>query len=221
MVNDKDVALVLMVFFVLFAVNFSPQLLGIIYFAMVTTYLIAKTDIGIADLNVYNPTKNFGSMLLMAGIIVVGWLFMSQYAMSLIGTPSTSLQSAVRLLADNTTPPYITEIPVLFWFVFGFLIPIAETLFFFGVLMPFLMKKMKFSYADKSKWVAIILAIGLIAALAHYTAHIFSNEALLADFIFFTLSGIVVLYKKDMSLAILIHIISNSVIILGMIGVLA
>lgn len=218
---DYELSILLLIFFIFFATNFSPIHLGIIYVLMIFTYLFAKISNKIPDFPFSIGSKKLPILILIVGITTLAWLFISQYAMSIFGFATVgNLGSVVNLLADNTAPPYITNNPYLFELVFGILIPLAETFFFFGLVMPWIMKHLKFTYSDKFKWIVCIVAIGLICSLFHYTAHIFSNEALIADFIFFALSGIVVLYYKDMTAASLLHIVSNSALIMGMLGLI-
>lgn len=218
---DWDIIVFLAVIFIGIGVNFSPQLLGVIYVLMIFLYLHAKESRMIPDLPFVKYKKQILKIVGFSIIAVIFWLLLSQFGMNFFGNANAeNLGSVIRILATNTSPPYITENPYLYFLVFGVFIPIAETLFFFGVVMPWLMEKFKFGYETKSKWILAIVTIGIISSLFHYTSHIYSNEALIADFVFFALSGVIVLYYRDLVLATTVHFLANSLIILSQLKVI-
>ena len=130
----------------------------------------------------------------------------------------SSVSSAVEILAQaelalaNSVPLNI--------FSFGVLIPIVETILFFGIMLEILQDWTK----HKPK-IIDIKTIGMIALISgaftafHFSAKGFRDEALFMVFIFSVVSIILVLYEGQLMSAIMLHILWNTSALLVKFGI--
>ena len=95
--------------------------------------------------------------------------------------------------------------------VFGFFVPVVETLFFFGVVYPFLLKHSRATNTlnDTNTLVSIAMVAGIATAF-HFVVRLLNDQSLLADLVFFGSSAAVVTAQGEMSGAALMHIGMNS-----------
>lgn len=216
--TSREIALVVMALFLFVATNFAPPTLGIIYVLFVFGYMYVIENI-LPEFPLWRGRLNVGKSLAMIVGGIALWLLISSYAMNYFGAVTTISrpQSIITILASNTQIPYVSDNPYIYLFVFGFLIPIAESMFFLGVLLPYIEKK--FMLKGKIERIIITsIVIGSIVSLWHLTSHIFSDQALMADFIFFAISSVVVLNDRELRTGILLHIFANTLIILSTLG---
>lgn len=216
--SSREVAFIVMAVFLFFATNFSPPLLGVIYVLMIFAYAFVLENV-FPEFPISKGKMKIEKIALFVMIGIAGWLFLSSFVFNYFGvsTQITQPESIIGVLAASTSPPIITENSYIYLFVFGFIIPIAETLFFLGFILPYVDTKIKHrnKYVD---WLFAAIVTGAIVSLWHYTAHVFSDMALIADFIFFFISSLIVLEQKDLKIATFLHIVANSLIIMKTIG---
>lgn len=216
--SSREVAFIVMAVFLFFATNFSPPLLGVIYVLMIFAYAFVLENV-FPEFPISIGKSKVEKIALFVMIGIAGWLFLSSIIFNYFGvaTQISQPESIIGILAASTTPPIITENSFIYLFVFGFIIPIAETLFFLGFILPYVDKKMthRNKYVD---WLMAAIVTGAIVSLWHYTAHTFQDMALIADFIFFFISSLIVLEQRDLKIATFLHIIANSLIIMKTIG---
>ena len=217
--SSREVAFIVLAVFLFFATNFSPPLLGVIYTLMILVYGLILENI-LPEYPISRGGTGIGKILIFVVAGIAAWLFLSSFVFNQFGIVAdiTKPQSIIGLLASSTTPPIITENPYIYLFVFGFIIPIAETLFFLGFLLPFVASKFRSQQNKYVRWIIIAIVTGSIVSLWHYTSHVFSDIALIADFIFFFISSLIVLEQDDLKVALLLHILANSLIIMKTIG---
>lgn len=213
--SNKEIAFVTLAVFLFFATNFTPQMLGVIYVLMLFVYAVVLEN-EFPEYNIFKGKFNMEMAMPLAAGAIVAYLFIISQIFSYFGAAADIFQpeSIINILAAGISPPVITENPYIYLFVYGLLIPIAETLFFLGALLPYIERKV-----SKNMLFAIII-IGAVVTLWHYTAHGFSDTALMADFVFFSISGALVLYKKDLLTPLLMHIIINSWVVAVQVGLL-
>lgn len=218
--TELMVAIVIAAIFLFFSVNFSPQILGMIFFGMVVVYYIFAERFPTKFSKIAENREAIIKGLLPAIGLLIVWLAASNYIFSVFQVPEIQTESVVATLAAYTTPPIISEVPMLRFFVFGILIPIAETFFFFGLFVPFIISALRVRIGDRFNvsWIIVALIAASVMGIFHLTTHIALEYALITDFIFAFISGMLVLYYKRLNEAMLLHIIANSVIIASQLG---
>lgn len=109
--------------------------------------------------------------------------------------------------------------------VYGILIPIIESMFFLSFVLIFFAKLLKVRIRNlpnswsrllqhgKAIWLACL--VGATASIFHLQVRTKFSYALVVDFIFFTLSALIILRYKHMLEAIGLHQAVNTLIILG------
>lgn len=171
------------------------------------------------------PTPTLSSRVLGVGIgIVLGYafIFTATILMGLVGVS----QSVVGILA-TTTPPLASSkiITVLVW---GLLIPIVETSFFFGRVLEGTIKVVhdKFGYATTKQfdllnvynWWAVVIVAGLFMSF-HFAAKGITDFAPLAlTFMFGVVSCWVSLYFKQLRENVIMHAAINTQAVLQRVG---
>jgi len=227
---STKVAFILIFVFLFLSTNFSPPELGTLYAFFVAVYFIAM----IVDILPEYPISKTHTPDLMkiAPIMVFSlflWVFLSGALMNYFGTAvkmesiSSLFGGVLDTLASQTTPPVLVENSCIYLFVFGFLIPIAESMIFLGALLPFV-NKIFVLRATSNPYVKMIIVSTVVAsvvALWHLTSHMYMDQALISDFLFFFISSVIVLYQKDLKAAIGLHIGTNTMVILRQLGWIA
>lgn len=209
--------LVLTVFFFL-ATNFAPQILGLIFAAFTITYLIFLQGGFFKPFKFTVKRVNFNQVLTLVGLGIVGWFGISSILGNVILGANVPLQSVIPTLAAQISPPIISEIPLLKLFVFGIVIPFAETFFFFGVLLAFLALALRVNTNTLQGQLLIGSALGVAFAAFHIFSQGASDFALLADFVFAVISSVLVFRNKELIQAALLHVVANTAIIASQLG---
>jgi hypothetical protein len=217
--GSREISFIVLFVFLFFATNFSPPLLGVIYALMLIVYGLVLENT-MPELPISKGKLDLKNLLILTAIGLGLWLFLTNIVFNKFGvaTDITKPESIIGLLASSTSPPVITENPYIYLFVFGLIIPIAETFFFLGVLLPYINQKLKRQQVKVIRWLMAAIVSGSVVSLWHYTAHVFSDMALIADFIFFFISSLIALEQDDLKIALVLHILANSLIIAKSIG---
>lgn len=225
--SSRTIAFLLIAIFIFFATNFSPPMLGVIYVLMLFVYALVVENIFPEVPLTINTRKSQKLLILLGGGAII-WLFlsvivlsnsaiMSMLGLNVVNIDFKNTESIIGLMASSTSPPVITEDPYIYLFVFGLLIPIAESMFFLGALLPFAEKVFR-RESKYIRWGLSIVVIGAVVSLWHYTSHIFNDYALIIDFIFFAVSSCMVLSENDLRSATLLHILWNCLVVSASIG---
>jgi len=213
--NISAAAIILALFL---ATNFSPRELGFIYLGMAVAYLIAVEG-GLPQFPISKRAIDLSKIFLIAFSLIVIWFFLSAFVLNNFGfAVGYNPQAIFKLLASSTTPPLISKNIYLYFFTFGIFIPVVETLFFFGFILPWINSLMRMS--KEANLVLSILVIGSIMALFHLVAAVFSDAALITDFIFAGISAYIVIYYRELSQAILFHVTANLSILFYLTGMI-
>ena len=215
---ELEVALLAIVAFLFLSVNFSPQIVGVIYVLMAITYGWAVTERKLDDYPISRSKINLGPLLIAIGIAIVAWYAAITFTLSVISPSDVPALSVVGTLAAGTTPSYISENPWSILLVYGILVPIVETLFFFGVVFPYLQRRIG---SRDVAFIATLIILGSAFSLFHIVAHYAQDFALIADWMFAVISGFIVYKSKDLKGAMLFHIVANSAIMVVKLGLLA
>ena len=216
---ELETALLAIVAFLFLSVNFSPQIVGVIYVLMAITYAWAVSERRVDDYPISISRIDLGPFLIAVGIAIVAWYAATVFTFSVM-QPVSSVDtfSVVGALAAGTTPSYIHESPWAVLFVYGILVPVVETLFFFGVVMPYLARRIG------NRGIALVMTLIVLSSmfsLFHIVAHYAQDFALIADWLFAMVSGLIVYKYKDLKGAMFFHIVANSIIMASKLGLLA
>lgn len=163
------------------------------------------------------------SSLLQVGIAAVVFFTISKFALMAVGETS-SLQATLGLLATST--PILAGNKILTFVGWALLIPIIETVFFFGTLLEGLATYAEARihehidlYAINIKTIMLMVVIGALFALFHLTAKNLSSTPLMLTFIFAIISCILVILNKELKQAILLHCVINGMAVLSSYGI--
>jgi membrane protease YdiL (CAAX protease family) len=206
--DEKEILIVTLIISLFILVTLS-QTVGTIYTFFLTLYFlliktpytvqISKKPFKIPDFLV--PVLGMGAFLFITGSFITGSVF-----------------SVFEILASYTTVTFLIDIPWVKFVVWGIFIPFAETLFFLGVILPYLRRKLNVKKGINIDSILLILMIGSIAALFHIVSQLMSNEALLMDIIFFGVSSLVVLQYDELKQAFIMHAVLNSITMAMLLG---
>lgn len=100
--------------------------------------------------------------------------------------------------------------PILKTVIWGVFLPLPETLFFFGVLMPWLSDKTGMSMRMSLGGLVLVFLLALSASVYHIYAQVVTPENVIADIAFFGISGLVVLYFKELKQSYYTHAFINT-----------
>jgi len=211
---------------------------GLIYISMVFVWFVfAFFDLG----GIKFPIEKSGK-----GRLESFFLALIAYAIFLLGTTvltvmflpntlptsnvfdSNNFLQIIKYMATGilqASGPILQESKILLLIGWGLLIPIVETVLFNGKIFEALYDSLRRRGFDLkrltgSTMIVLLIIIGAISALYHLTSKNMETVPLMITFMFFTISGILVVWKGHLREAILIHIIGNSIAVLSTIGVI-
>lgn len=223
--RDEEVFLVIITAFMAFvSINFNSNL-GLVYSVFSIIYAILvfsgkKNKV----VQMLGRGEKFFESLMIAAVVTVSWVFIAKSALGILGTEVSAFDFFAHL-RTQTQLPFFSQDPIFGLIVYGFAIPIVESLFFFGVLLPFMSRDVfklpirwyKIGSANFFKVLWVCAIVGSIASIFHVTVRISSDQYLILDFIFFTLSAFMVFLSRSSSLLIttMMHILNNSGVILS------
>jgi len=132
------------------------------------------------------------------------------------------LQSTGMLQASE---PILQNSKILMVIGWAFLIPVVETVLFNGRMFEALYDGLRKKGVNVHQFgvaiITLILFIGAISTIYHLTSKNLASVPLMITFMFFTLSGYLVWWKKQLREAIFMHIIGNFIAVLAVIGIAA
>lgn len=105
---------------------------------------------------------------------------------------------------------FVIDNPILKVVVFGVFLPLPETLFFFGVLMPWLAEKLKIRLGVNVESIIVLIVLGLVVSVWHIKSQIMTRDNIIADIAFFGLSGASILYFKELKQSYYTHVFTNT-----------
>jgi len=205
------------------------NLFGSIYISMVVVWLIwllydsgkikfpiekrnndRLTSVGIAVIS-------YAAFLLITRIILV--LFAPQ------SVPNQSMMDVIRLMGVGlmqAAGPFAQDSKILFIVAFGLLVPIVETVLFnlraFETGYDYLRSR---GIVFKQIGMSIILLLLIISSgvtVLHLTSKGGDASQLMVTFAFFTVSGILVWWRKQGLEAVIIHILGNTMASMSQVG---
>jgi len=136
----------------------------------------------------------------------------------------TDVQAVIKLMASSV--PIFAGSLLLSLYAFGFMVPAIESSLFFGRLLEKVVSVIEHRTGRKVVWnkvskivVIAVLICASIFTLYHMGSKGLANVPLMVTFIFGTISVILVLKDGELKSAVLLHMISNSLVILSTFGV--
>ncbi len=205
--DEKTMTIVALIAAMFMIINVDPTI-GLALFGMAAVYGIAinsnRAEQFIKD------TKNLPLFVGISVLAVGGFLLVSTYAFSV--QPLSVFASAFSFV-------FTTANPLIKFVIFGFVVPLLETLFFLLVVYPLLARyiKAKGSFHDFSTYIAAGLT-GLVAAGFHLAVRFWSPNAFIVDLAFFAISAMIVAFYKEGKHAFAMHSLVNAYVVGNVVG---
>lgn len=220
--NDIQFQLIVSVLLTFLVVNFDFTVSAIFLFFAYLTLFFFLADKFVA----YRTERDGGNRTMQVVYAILAYIVfnvVASIALSVAGGIATASGSAFSVFNDSLfqffsqNTPALTENAFISLIVWGVLIPVVETAFFFGVLFEFFIDKMKVAVGWNARTIAVMLIIGGIFTLFHLTAKgITNNSALLVTFLFAIASLVLVVQFRQTIEAKILHVAANTVaLILG------
>jgi len=206
---------------------------GQIYIAMVVVWLMFFLfDKLIFDKRTQFPIeKSAGGRLesiLIALIAYASFLFLTTIITNLFlpGTFTGSVKEVISKMGIGivqASGPVLQNSKILLLLGWGLLIPIVETILFNGKVFEALYDKLRWAGLNMRRLtsptlIILIIIIGATSALYHLTSKNLETVPLMITFVFFTVSGILVVWRGHLREAIYIHCIGNTIAVLSTMG---
>lgn len=229
LITSKTIALTMSVFLLFLLLVFDQQV-AMIYLLMLTAYFIWFTfDDKITIPVEKTPKGKFLSLLYSIGIYAAFLILSTSLSTLFALEGGETAFSIIDVLSAQT--PVLAGNKILTFIAWGLVIPIIETVFFFGVLyeglathigkfmrvgeLPTTFKPVNLYY-----WF-LILFISIIFTAYHFQARgLTDSTGLFVTFLFAAVSLVVVSFFGQTREAIMFHIISNAVAVLSRLGLL-
>lgn len=229
------IGLIVITFFVYLNVSSN---VGTLYALMTMTYFIVITSRQIPKIEILSKGMDLPKAFAISAAIFGGWVFLSSTILQYLGAVQsfslTSYFGALRLFSDV---PVLSSDPTVILFIFGFFIPIVETLavailiILFSKVFNSQVTTPKIGSAQFRTMLIVALLVGVTMSLFHLTTRV-NNPAVTAtgqlitpeiaavlDIIFFGLTAVIVYYSPKIGErsgrvifilpAIMLHIFSN------------
>jgi membrane protease YdiL (CAAX protease family) len=175
---------------------------------------------------VENRTDNRAMAFIIAAVAYVAFLVVTTavFSLSKVLVQYAHFESIIQLYATAT--PILQGSKLLTIIAWGFLIPIIETIFFFGMLFALSINTAKTTTGadvSPSKFslglLFVMIIVSALFTLFHITSKGLSSIPLLITFIFAMTSLALVFITKETKSAIILHIISNTIAVLSTLGI--
>ncbi len=220
-ITGLGIVLVTSMILIFLLLSFSKDM-ALIYMLMLMTYYFWYTHDKDITLPVEKTRKGRIVSMFFAGVIAFTFLLIASF------TGRIPIDSVIQVLAAAT--PVFAGNQLFTFIAWGILIPIIETVLFFGIffegLATFLGKFMrigpistKFNLLSPALWGIILVIAGIFTAYHFQTRGLTDNLGLMITFIFAVFSCWTVSYFRQTREAILLHIYSNSLAVLSAMGI--
>ena len=215
--SQEKVWLFILIFILGFlAITFNPQLAFVYGLFIVGSYFI-EDSLGLR-FKINGIFKNTFSSIFYGLLATVAFLFVSFII-------SFFLQAAQPLLQGNFISNYLkvfaSETPVLAgnkfltFATFGGIIPIIETIFFFGVTLTLVLLLTRIQF-NKINFQTIIVVLLLSSAFTFFHFQVrglADNIGLIGTFIFAIISLILIMRTRELESAVWFHVFWNSLVV--------
>jgi len=224
---DKGFFLIIPLFLLFLWIAFD-SLVATLYILMVLVAFIWRFFDTHVSFPIERRKDNRAMAFFIAVIAYVGFLAITTFIFTLFSTlaPFADFQTIIQLYASST--PILKGSIFLTIVVWGFIIPIIESLLFFGILHEGFItygKKLTGINISPEKFsigvFVIFILVSSLFVLFHLQSKSLENIPLLITFIFAFVSCILVFKTKEIKSAILLHMIANVIAVLSTLGWLA
>lgn len=209
------------------ATNVDPTL-GTIYAIFIFAYFVGLLSDKLVSFPFQRPGKNFFTEFFLFGLIGFGAFYIGIIA--LLGILQLAVgaltPASVTSLFANIEPFFATS-KIATLLVFGFLVALVETNFFFGIAFEFLLDLFRIPKTHKEPKAHLIgITVASAFAIFHMTAlglpsiggGSLSNPGIIAALLFGYVSSVMVLYYKATIQASGTHVINNSLSVMDKFG---
>ena len=226
--EDEVIITIAMIIMAIFSFLAISQDAGIVLFMMVMSYFVAVSSKTVHEVEVIRSERDARNGLKVISIIfatVAAWIIINSFIFGLSQGQFTAYSTEMfKAVYIHSNIPILATDPVMIQLVWGFIFPIIESMFFLSVvLMVFhrvvfknweLPKRITRKNVGRVAWVAML--VGATASLIHLNVRQASDWALLGDFVFFSISSLVVYKTRQLLEAAGVHsIINNLVLLIG------
>lgn len=216
--TPEGVTILLGIILLFLLINFNPELGTIFGLMLIVDYIIYHDKTWISfevETDERRLIDILGGMFGYAVFIILATVSTTVFQqLSAITNP---MNAVFERLAAST--PIFEKSKFLTFVGWGILIPIVETRFFFGRMMELFAYKanVKLALNNIKSWL-IFVFISAVFTIFHFSAKAvsatqFDEMALFLTFLFGMVSCALVVYMRELSSAIQMHIISNSIAI--------
>lgn len=228
--DEEVLAAILAVISIFTIINISPEV-GTFYSFGVMLYLFPLMAGSVGRewvVEFITKRQNLFKSLGISGVMLVVWVFISIMIIARIEPSTKMITPGVEVFAElsrYTQVPVLSQDPSVRFVIYGVFIPIVESLFFLSFWLMFLAKKVfRLPYVKwyragtpqflKMLWVCAL--VGATGSLFHLTVRMAADFALFVDFLFFTISALLVFKYKRLFEATGLHVgINSGVLLLG------
>lgn len=216
--DEEYLSFIVLIFLLFTGVNINPQV-GMYYLGGFLAYfalLMARRRDWIIEIKRGN--KSFFDAVPVAVAVLAAWGFLS----TSILTHTAFVDFFARLYTEANVPALSSD-PTAALILFGVVVPIVESFMFLNFVLIYAAKLIKVNvswprFGTESFWKMLMVCavVGAVGSLFHITVRGMSEWALLVDFLFFTISAVLVFKYKQLLEPMWFHILTNSaVLILG------
>jgi len=195
--DEKEIVLVSLVASLLF-MTVLDLALGAIYTGMLSVYYLFLKEPWTIQFS--RDRKYLSPGIFITAIIAL----MAYYMIANILNLPTSTHSIIGFSIKDVT----LANPVLKSLIWIFFIPLAETLFFFGIVFGYLKYKFRIHRVD-ARALGVFAVFGVLIGLFHILSQKMDMQTLYIDILFTSVSGLVVLKYNELKHAFWIHVFAN------------
>jgi len=215
--DERLIAAGLSIATVFLYLNVSPEV-GTPFAIMTLLYLISLGSSAFQKIEIMRTPTKISEIVGVGLVALSGWVILSSFALQYLA-PAFAPQSVFSLdffqaLSAQTQIPILSADPFVRFLTYGVVIPIIETVFFLSFVLVFWAKALRQPLVFSPRQMLLVaVLVGATGSLFHLTVRIAQNYALFADFLFFFISALIVLKYREMSHAMVFHILNNSIVV--------
>jgi len=119
-----------------------------------------------------------------------------------------------------TFSEFTLDNPLIKMVVWGVLLPLVETLFFYGFLTPALLRRLNMPLKITVETAVICFLVSIGISVYHLKSQIITSDNITADILFFTVSGLMVLFFNELKQSYYFHSAINIISMATKLGLL-
>lgn len=225
-VHESDDYVILSALLLFTLINFNPEVSIIYQFMVVISmilFFIVRTTKPFPVIPVESVKTNRASAFIWGIGSLAVLLFVSSFLLPMLGFAIYSNPQSILYSTDSSqalfpfsAEPILAKSELMSVLIWGQIIPIVETMYFFGILAQFISHMLKVSFSSWGFW----MLMGGIFVLFHMTAKgVTNNEALIVTFLFGVLSMFLINKFRELKQAIILHVTANTLAISNILGI--